>query len=52
MEVKVDRHDVGGVKVDVIGPRLNNEIDPWSVIVVVDNDVVVAAAIVEKMNVE
>ena len=33
--VNVDRHDGGGVKIDVTGPRLNEEIEDWSVIKVV-----------------
>jgi hypothetical protein len=33
--VKVDKHDAGGVKLDITGPRLNDEIEDWSVIKVV-----------------
>ena len=29
--VNVDRHDAGGVKIDVTAPRLNEEIEDWSV---------------------
>jgi hypothetical protein len=29
--VTVDTHDVGGLKIDVTGPRLNKDMDAWSV---------------------
>ena len=38
--VNIDRHDDGGVKADVTGPRLNEEIEDWSVIKVVVIEVV------------
>ena len=34
-QVNVERHDAGGVKVDITGPRLNPAIELWSVRVVV-----------------
>jgi hypothetical protein len=50
-KVKVDRHDAGGVKTGIIGPRLNEEMDAWSVIVGSDDDVVVATAVVNPEDI-